>query len=73
MIDGYNDNNDDDVVDNDMKMQLMMMMVLKDSDETKQLQLRSVKMVAKYFQSFGDTLLLPSELIKVQAVGGEFI
>ena len=66
MIDGYSDNNDDDVVD--MKMQLMMM-ILKNSDEMKQLQ--SAKIVAKYFQNLGDSLLLPSELIKVQAVLAE--
>ena len=68
LIDGYNDNNDDDVVDNDMKMQLMMM-ILKNSDEMKQFQ--SAKIVAKYFQNLGDSLLLPSELIKVQAVLAE--
>ena len=68
MIDGYNVNNVDDVVENDMKMQLMMM-ILKDRDEMKQLQ--SMKIVAKYFQNLGDSLLLPNELIKVQAVLAE--
>ena len=71
MIDVYNANHDYAVVDNDMKMQLMMMMVLKDSDETKQLHLQSAKMVAKYFQNLGDSLLPPNELNKVQAVLAE--
>ena len=34
-------------------------------------QLQSVKIVAKYFQNLGDSLLLPNELIKVQAVLAE--
>ena len=67
-IDGYDDNTDDDVVDNDMKMK-MMMMILKDIDEMKQL--KSAKIFANYFQHLGDSLLLPKDLINVQAVLAE--
>ena len=67
-IDGYDGNSDDDVVDNDMKMK-MMMMILKDIDEMKQL--KSAKIFANYFQHLGDSLLLPNDLINVQAVLAE--